>query len=73
MFALRNILAKEILMITDDKYFETGICKIIDRYDNYSTRQCHNVIPIFSVFDHIPSLIGGIIKGKSGFLGVVHN
>ena len=53
---------------SDDKYFETGICKIFDRYDNYSMRKCHNVIPIFSIFDYIPNLIEGIVNGKADTL-----
>lgn len=50
---------------SDGKFFETGICKIFDHYDNYSTRKCHNVIPIFSVFDSIPNLVEGIINNKA--------
>lgn len=53
---------------SDDKFFETGICKIFDHYDNYSTRKCHNVIPIFSIFDYIPNLIDGIVNGKADTL-----
>ena len=53
---------------TDNKYFKTGICKIFDRYDNYSTRKCHNVIPIFSIFDYIPNLIKGIVNRKADSL-----
>ncbi len=44
---------------SDDKYFETGICKIFDRYDNYSTGKCHNVIP---------NLIEGIVNSKADSL-----
>lgn len=53
---------------SDGKYFETGICKIFDRYDNYSVRKCHNVIPIFSVFDYLPNLIEGIVNSKADSL-----
>lgn len=53
---------------SDDKFFETGICKIFDHYDNYSMRKCHNVIPIFSIFDYIPKLIEGIVNGKADTL-----
>jgi len=53
---------------SDDKYFETGICKIFEYYGNYSTRKCHNVIPIFSIFDYIPNLIDGIINSKADSL-----
>ena len=47
-----------------EKYFKRGICKIFDSYENYSIRQWHKVIPIFSVFDYIPNLIDGIVNGK---------
>ena len=53
---------------SDDKYFKTGICKIFDCYDNYSVRECHNVIPIFSVFEYIPNLIEGIVNSKANSL-----
>lgn len=49
---------------SEQKYFKTGICKIFDSYENYSIRQWHKVIPIFSVFDYIPNLIDGIVNGK---------
>lgn len=48
----------------EGKFFKTGICKIFDHYDNYSTRKCHNVIPILSIFNYIPNLIEGIINSK---------
>lgn len=53
---------------SDNMFFETAICKIFDCYDNYSTRACHNVIPIFSIFDYIPKLIEGIVNGKADTL-----
>lgn len=52
----------------DGKFFKTGICKIFDHYDNYSTRKCYNVIPILSIFNHIPNLIDGIINSKANSL-----
>ena len=52
----------------DGKFFKTGICRIFDRYDNYSTRKCYNVIPIFSIFDYVPNLIEGIINSKANSL-----
>ena len=53
---------------SEGKYFETGICKIFDHYDNYSTRKCHKVIPIFSIFDYVPNLIEGIVNSKADTL-----
>lgn len=52
----------------EQKYFKTGICKIFDSYENYSIRQRHKVIPIFSIFDHIPNLVNGIINSKADSL-----
>lgn len=62
-----NVCFEEVYLSqrnSDQKYFKTGICKIFDHYENYSKRQWHNVVPIFSVFDHIPNLIDGIINSK---------
>lgn len=53
---------------SEQKYFKTGICKIFDPYENYSIRQWHKVIPIFSVFDYIPNLVTGIINSKADSL-----
>ncbi|MBD5532953.1 MAG: hypothetical protein HDQ98_12295 [Lachnospiraceae bacterium] len=50
---------------SNGKFFETGVCKIFDHYDNYSARKCHNVISIYSVFDCIPNLMEGIINNKA--------
>lgn len=63
----KRIAFKQNQISVDDetgKYFKTGICKIFDSYENYSIRQWHKVIPIFSVFDYIPNLIDGIVNGK---------
>lgn len=54
-----NICFEEVYLSqrnSEQKYFKTGICKIFDSYENYSIRQWHKVIPIFSVFDYIPNL-----------------
>ena len=62
-----NICFEEVYLSqrnSEQKYFKTGICKIFDSYENYSIRQWHKVIPIFSVFDYIPNLIDGIVNGK---------
>lgn len=53
---------------SNQKLFKTGICKIFDHYENYSTRKRYNVIPIFSIFDYIPNLIEGIVNGKADSL-----
>ena len=60
-----NICFEEVYLSqrnSEQKYFKTGICKIFDSYENYSIRQWHKVIPIFSVFDYIPNLIDGNCK-----------
>ena len=66
-----NICFEEVYLSqrnSEQKYFKTGICKIFDSYENYSIRQWHKVIPIFSVFDYIPNLIDGIVNGKANSL-----
>ena len=37
--------------------FRSAICKAFDGYDDYSKRDRYNVIPLYNVFDSIPSLI----------------
>lgn len=62
-----NIFFEEVYLSqrnSEQKYFKIGICKIFDSYENYSIRQWHKVIPIFSVFDYIPNLIDGIVNGN---------
>ena len=66
-----NIFFEEVYLSqrnSEQKYFKTGICKIFDSYENYSIRQWHKVIPIFSVFDYIPNLVNGIINSKADSL-----
>ena len=52
----------------EGKYFETGVCKIFDHYENYSIRKWHNVIPIYNVLEYIPNLIDKIINDDAGAL-----
>ena len=52
----------------ENKYFETGVCKIFDSYENYSARKRHNVIPIYNVLEYIPNLIDKIINDDVGGL-----
>ena len=66
-----NVCFEEVYLSqrnSEQKYFKTGICKIFDSYENYSIRQWHKVIPIFSVFDYIPNLVNGIINNKADSL-----
>ncbi|WP_455579613.1 hypothetical protein [Faecalibacillus intestinalis] len=66
-----NVCFEEVYLSqrnSEQKYFKTGTCKIFDPYENYSIRQWHKVIPIFSVFDCIPNLVNGIINGKADSL-----
>jgi hypothetical protein len=48
----------------DDKYFDTGVCRIFDNYENYSTRKSSCVISINDIFDYVPSLIEKIEKDE---------
>lgn len=69
--AQNNVCFEEVYLSqrnSEQKYFKTGICKIFDPYENYSIRQRHKVIPIFSVFDYIPNLVNGIINSKADSL-----
>lgn len=71
MTAQNNVCFEEVYLSqrnSEQKYFKTGICKIFDPYENYSIRQRHKVIPIFSVFDYIPNLVNGIINSKADSL-----
>lgn len=45
-------------------FFKTAICKIFDHYENYSTRECHNVISLCDIFDYIPNLIESIANNE---------
>lgn len=66
-----NVCFEEVYLSqrnSEQKYFKTGICKIFDPYENYSIRQWHKVIPIFSVFDYISNLVKGIINSKADSL-----
>lgn len=53
---------------TEGKYFETGVCKIFDSYENYSKRKWHKVIPIYNVLEYIPNLIDKITNDEAGAL-----
>lgn len=44
--------------------FETGVCRILDNYENYSTLKCHTVIPIYNIFDCVPKLIHKIANDE---------
>lgn len=52
----------------ENKYFETGACKIFDSYENYSARKGHNVIPIYDVLEDIPYLIDKILNDDASAL-----
>lgn len=69
--AQNNVCFEEVYLSqrnSEQKYFKTGVCKIFDPYENYSIRQRHKVIPIFSVFDYYPNLVNGIINSKADSL-----
>lgn len=48
----------------DGLFYKTGVCKIFDSFPNYSVRKSHRVIPMLSVFDHIPNMVKFIATGK---------
>ena len=48
----------------DGLFYKTGVCKIFDSFPNYSVRKSHKVIPILTVFDHIPNMVKLIAAGK---------
>lgn len=63
ILTMRNNISFEVYVSqknSDNQYFKTGVCKIFDRYENYSTRKQYNVIPIYNIFDYIPTLISKI-------------
>lgn len=45
---------------SDGKSFQTAVCKIFDNYDNYAEINCFASIPICTIFDYLPNLIGKI-------------
>jgi hypothetical protein len=49
---------------SDNQYFKTGVCKISDHYENYSTRKWHNVVPIYNILDCVPRLIEKIANNE---------
>lgn len=49
----------------ENQYFKTGICKVLDHYENYSTRKAHNVIPIYNILESIPNLINKITNSEA--------
>lgn len=48
----------------DGSFCRTGICKIFDSFPNYSARKSYKVIPILSIFDHIPNMVKVITADK---------
>lgn len=68
ILTMRNNISFETYLSqrnSDDQYFKTGVCKIFDHYENHSVRKCHNVIPIYNIFDYIPSLLDKIAKNET--------
>lgn len=45
---------------SSNQYFETGVCKIANPYENYSVKEWCDVISIYSIFDYLPTLIDKI-------------
>lgn len=46
----------------DNLLFKTATCKIFDKYENYSIKDCEHVISIDSILNYLPCLIEKIIK-----------
>lgn len=69
--AQNNICFDEIYISqknSEQMYFKTGICKIFDRFENYSMRKSYKVISIFSIFDSVPNILREIANGKVDYL-----
>ncbi|MDD3139800.1 MAG: hypothetical protein PHX08_12610 [Lachnospiraceae bacterium] len=49
---------------SDNQYFQTGVCKVIDHYENYSTRKMDKVVPIYNILDCVPRLIEKIANSE---------
>lgn len=48
----------------ENQYFKTGVCKIFNTYENYSTRKSHKVIHIYNILDCVPMLIDRITNNE---------
>ena len=67
VLTMRNNVFFEVYLSqrnSDNQYFQTGVCKIFDHYENYSARKWHNVIPIHSILDYVPTLIDKIANNE---------
>lgn len=54
--------------VSENKLFETAMCKIFSPYENYSFKRKDKVIQMLSVFKNIPELVNGIVDGKADTL-----
>lgn len=49
----------------DGKFMSTGICKVFMDSENFYNPQNHQVVPIQSLFDHIPQIIRIVESGEA--------
>ncbi len=63
ILTMRNNIFFEVYLSQrnlENQYFKTGVCKVFNHYENYSTRKSHNVLHIYNILDCIPVLIDRI-------------
>lgn len=49
---------------SDNRHFQTGVCKINRHYENYATRKRHEVVSMYDIFDAVPALVEKIASKK---------
>lgn len=67
ILTMRNNIYFEVYLSQrnmENQYFKTGVCKIFNHYENYSTRKSHNVIHIYNILDCVPTLIDRITNNE---------
>ena len=63
ILTMRNNIFFEVYLSQrnlENQYFKTGVCKVFNHYENYSTRKSHNVLHIYNILDCVPALIDKI-------------
>lgn len=69
VLTMRNNIYFEVYLSqrnSNDQFYKTGVCKIFDHYENYSTRKWHDVIHIYNILDCVPMLIAKITNDEVG-------
>ena len=71
MVSQKNVHFDEVYLSQrnhEDKFFDTFLCKVFDKYENYSNRNSSQVIPIMNIIDYIPKIIERIHEGQADHL-----